>query len=138
MSRTIYWCLLRLHPPSFREQFAEEMLWIFDQAAASDGLSRFFTDGVVSLVRQWLFRRGAWVAPAAIAWGLLQVMIVLALTGAANEPNAVRGAVMPSTRNATTAYLGVATPTGNTEGSLSGPGQRAPRMPKPATDHGVL
>jgi hypothetical protein len=121
MSRTIYRCLLRLHPPSFREQFADEMLWIYDQAAASDGLSRFFTDGFVSLVRQWLFRRGAWVAPAAIVWGLLQVMIVLALTSAANEPNSVRRVATPSTPSATTRYRDSANPTGTTEGSFGGP-----------------
>lgn len=30
VSRSLYRCLLRLHPPSFQAQFAHEMLWIFD------------------------------------------------------------------------------------------------------------
>ena len=30
MSRFLYRCLISLHPPAFREQFAGEMQWIFD------------------------------------------------------------------------------------------------------------
>jgi hypothetical protein len=36
MSRSLYRWLLYLHPPAFRQLFAEEMLWIFDEAAATE------------------------------------------------------------------------------------------------------
>ena len=40
MSRSLYRLLLNLHPPAFRERFAAEMLWIFDEAAATQGVDR--------------------------------------------------------------------------------------------------
>jgi len=30
--RYLYASLIRLHPPAFRQQFAQEMLWIFEEA----------------------------------------------------------------------------------------------------------
>jgi hypothetical protein len=57
--RTLYRLLLQLHPPAFRQRYAEEMLWIFDQTA--DGLEtvRLLGDAVASLVRQRLLRSDA-------------------------------------------------------------------------------
>ena len=55
-SRSLYRCLLRLHPPSFQREFADEMLWIFDEIAAKQSTLRLFGDGLVSLVRQWALR----------------------------------------------------------------------------------
>jgi Ca2+-binding EF-hand superfamily protein len=55
MMRWIYTQLLRLHPRRFREQFAGEMLWIFDQETA-DGGRRLMADAAVSIVRQWCLR----------------------------------------------------------------------------------
>src|SRR2546426_5347892 len=52
----LYRCLLRLHPPSFQRQFAQQMLCIFDEAAAREGVVRLFADGLASLARQWLVR----------------------------------------------------------------------------------
>src|SRR5262249_50176378 len=57
MIRRFYIWLLRLPPPRFREEFAGEMLWIFDQARC-DGLGRLVGDAAASLVRQWCFRSG--------------------------------------------------------------------------------
>lgn len=66
MFRLLYRCLLRLHPRRFRERFAEEMLCIFDEAAASRGAPALLGDSFLSLVRQWAFRP-AWPAPAGAA-----------------------------------------------------------------------
>ena len=52
-SRSLYRCLLRLHPPSFQREFADEMLWIFDAIAAKQSTLPLFGDGLVSLGRQW-------------------------------------------------------------------------------------
>ena len=60
MIRRVYHCLLWLHPAAFRRQFAEEMLWIFDEAADGWGSASLFADAGVSLLRQWLLRSGLW------------------------------------------------------------------------------
>lgn len=54
VSRGLYRLLLLLHPPAFRERFAGEMLWIFDQSVADTGTVRVMADGCVSLVTQWM------------------------------------------------------------------------------------
>lgn len=73
MMRALYYCMVRLHPPVFRREFALEMLWIYDQAAPSQNVGPLFLDGAVSLVRQWLLRSGYWKIFAALAGALLQV-----------------------------------------------------------------
>jgi D-alanyl-D-alanine carboxypeptidase len=54
--RFFYRYLLRLHPPSFQRQFADEMLWIFDEVAAKQSTVRLFADVLASLARQWVMR----------------------------------------------------------------------------------
>ena len=56
MSRSLYRCLVQLHPPAFRRQFAPEMLWIFDEVADHDARIELFTDALTSLARQWIVR----------------------------------------------------------------------------------
>ena len=56
MRRFFYACLLRLHPARFRQRFGQEMLWIFDQAAAEARTARLFGDAFLSLWRQWTLR----------------------------------------------------------------------------------
>src|SRR6202035_3138940 len=63
MLRFAYRWLLRLHPRYFRQRFAEEMLWIFDEAEGNLEAVKLLTDGVVSLVRQWTLRRAFWKEP---------------------------------------------------------------------------
>jgi len=60
--RTLYRSMLWLHPSSFEERFAEEMLWIFDlnaRAVPRGGIG-LLVDCWLSLCRQWLFRSGIW------------------------------------------------------------------------------
>ena len=64
MIRAIYRSLICIHPPEFREQFAEEMLWIFDECNRREHLD-LLTDGFTSLVRQWTLRSGLWKLGAA-------------------------------------------------------------------------
>ena len=56
LSRSLYRCLVQLHPPSFRRRFAPEMLWIFDEIADRDARIELFTDALTSLARQWIVR----------------------------------------------------------------------------------
>ena len=74
MTRAIYRSLLHLHPRDFRRQFAGEMLWIFDEAASSEGAWVLFLDLVISVMRQWLARSGAWKVAVALIGALLQIM----------------------------------------------------------------
>ena len=58
-----YRCIVQLHPSAFREQFGEEMMGIFDEAAETHGAFRLLGDGLVSLTRQWIFRPRPLMAP---------------------------------------------------------------------------
>jgi hypothetical protein len=75
MIRTFYRFLLWLHPPRFRREFAVEMLWIFDQAAESQGAFALLWDGLSSLARQWLVRSGSWKVAVALTLAVAQVGI---------------------------------------------------------------
>lgn len=72
--RNCYRCLLWLHPPVFRREFAGEMLWIFDQASESHGALPLFFDGFGSLARQWLLRSGWWKVALALSLAVLQMI----------------------------------------------------------------
>jgi hypothetical protein len=60
MLRAIYRFVLRLHPPSFRRRFGEEILSIFDQSNAKRVKCRLLVDGLFSLGQQWAFRPDFW------------------------------------------------------------------------------
>jgi len=51
-TRVSYRLILRIHPRPFRERFAEEMLWIFDEESRRAAAPRLLWDGVLSLLRQ--------------------------------------------------------------------------------------
>jgi Ca2+-binding EF-hand superfamily protein len=67
MIRFLYACLLRLHPARFRQRFGQEMLWIFDQAAAQGRTAPLFADALLSLWRQWTMRPEFLHKPAAVS-----------------------------------------------------------------------
>lgn len=75
MMRTMYRCLVWLHPADFRLRFEEELLWIFEESSNASGAAPLFYDAVLSLLRQWLVRSGMqkWLL-GAIA-GALPVLI---------------------------------------------------------------
>src|SRR5439155_4442623 len=73
MSRTLYGWLLRMHPPEFRLQFGDEMLWIFDEAREAEGAGGLLADATASVARPWLLRSGSWKILVALAGALLQV-----------------------------------------------------------------
>ena len=56
LPRFAYRLLLRLHPPAFRRQFEEEMLWVFDELAEERGAAALCLDAFASLARQWVVR----------------------------------------------------------------------------------
>lgn len=73
--RGVYQTLLRLHPAPFRREFAGGMLWIFDEASASEGVCTLFFDALISLARQWVVRSGSWKIGAAIVGAFLQLSL---------------------------------------------------------------
>ena len=60
MFRSLYRGVLRLHPPGFRQRFADEMLSIFDHTAGRPAALRLLLDGLMSLARQWTLRPEFW------------------------------------------------------------------------------
>jgi hypothetical protein len=79
MTRALYRCLVWLHPPIFRREFAGEMLWIYDEASQSTGAAPLLLDGIVSLARQWILRSAWWKPILTLAGALFQVSICGAL-----------------------------------------------------------
>src|SRR5258708_40370952 len=59
MRRGLYRCLICMHPAVFRQRYAEEMLWIFDEAIGQVVLPLFVV-GAISWFRQWLLRSNIW------------------------------------------------------------------------------
>ena len=55
-ARSLYRWLLRLHPEAFRHEFADEMLWIFDEASTNGSVAPLFADALASIARQWILR----------------------------------------------------------------------------------
>jgi hypothetical protein len=75
--RFLYTFLISLHPPSFRERFAEEMLWIFEEAENSWGAGFLCRDAILSLWRQWLIRSELWKWVVAGIAGVVPLLIAL-------------------------------------------------------------
>jgi hypothetical protein len=50
----LYKLLIRLHPKAFRDRFGSEMLFTFEEARQTEGPTRLITDGVLSVLRQWI------------------------------------------------------------------------------------
>ena len=65
MLRSCYRTILAVHPPRFRQRFAEEMLGIFDEAHSKFAAARLVLDGIASLARQWILRSEFWEQPIA-------------------------------------------------------------------------
>ena len=79
MTRSLYRCLLWLHPPSFRHQFAGEMLWIFDEASGREGAGPLLLDGLISLSRQWILNSRLWTVAGAVLGGFLPILWAAAI-----------------------------------------------------------
>jgi len=75
--RILYLSFLRLHPSCFRERFAEEMLWIFDQAPTLGERTFLLGDGFRSVVRQWIVRSGMWKYAVALLIAVIQAIVFL-------------------------------------------------------------
>jgi D-alanyl-D-alanine carboxypeptidase len=74
VTRSLYRCILRLHPAAFRREFGDEMLWIFDEERAKRSVVALYADAFASLGRQWLLRGAgpqAAANPAPVAAGEL-------------------------------------------------------------------
>src|SRR5262245_26305675 len=66
--RSLYVFLVGLHPPRFRRQFADEMIYGFAESPGIPAKLWLIADGVLSLFRQWLLRPAHWhpVPPAKV------------------------------------------------------------------------
>ena len=82
----LYRTLVRAHPEAFREQFGEEMVWIFEETRQP----ALFYDALLSLARQWVLRSGAWTMAAG---GGMAFLVFAAIFGFA--PALAHGPVRP-------------------------------------------
>lgn len=71
----LYGLLIRLHPSEFRERFAEEMRWIFEEAAGKWGITSLMADAGISLGRQWLVRSDLWKWVVAGVAGMVPLLV---------------------------------------------------------------
>jgi hypothetical protein len=90
MTRALYTCVLWLHPPAFRRRFADEMLWIFEEASESHGIFPLFTDSFLSLIRQWMLHSPIWKVALAGMGGLLELIFASYLIGGPTLLNTCR------------------------------------------------
>ena len=74
-SGALYRLLLRLHPVEFRERFAEEMQWIFEEAACRWSVASLMTDAGLSLARQRLIRSDLWKWMVAGVAGIVPLLV---------------------------------------------------------------
>jgi hypothetical protein len=58
--RFLYFWILQMHPPRFRARFADEMMLLFEDAAATRSGFRMTLDVAGSLLRQWVLRSENW------------------------------------------------------------------------------
>jgi hypothetical protein len=56
--RILYQTIIQMHPASFRGEFGEEMLWIFDEESPEGNAVRMLLDGMRSIVLQHAKSRG--------------------------------------------------------------------------------
>jgi hypothetical protein len=56
--RILYQTIIQMHPASFRGEFGEEMLWIFDEESREGNAARVLLDGMRSIVLQHAKSRG--------------------------------------------------------------------------------
>jgi hypothetical protein len=76
MMEFLYRVLLRLHPEEFRERFAPEMTLNLEETEPAERSPRLLLDCFVSLLRQWVLRRGWWKLAAAVVFAYLQFSAV--------------------------------------------------------------
>ena len=82
--RSFYRAVLRMYPVGFRERFAGEMLWIFDETVAEVGVWRLSADAVMSVVRQRVAERDE--AGAALGLGTVAQAAVVATFAVRRTP----------------------------------------------------
>ena len=63
--RNLYRGMIHLHPASFRGEFGDEMLWIFDEETSSGRIFSLFLDAAYSILLQRVRLRTKRTAPVA-------------------------------------------------------------------------
>jgi hypothetical protein len=74
MMRVLYRLVILLHPPGFRREYGDEMLWLFDRTVKEKGAGNLFLDATASVLRQWFLRSRLWLVPVALLGALFTVL----------------------------------------------------------------
>lgn len=106
MVRSLYRCLVWLHPAAFRLRFEEEILCIFDEAADGWGAVSLLGDASLSLLRQWLLRSQLWKWVVA---GIVAVVPPILVFGGWDPPSLAPCSYGQSWKWIVAAIAGVAT-----------------------------
>ena len=81
MLRAAYRALLVAHPPSFRDEFGDEMLLIFEETTPDRPALAIalLGDCLVSALRQWFIGYQAWKLAFAMGYWFAFLMLILGL-----------------------------------------------------------
>jgi hypothetical protein len=92
--RAAYRTLLSVHPPSFRDEFGDEMLLIFEESTASRraAAAPLLADCLVSALRQWFIGYQVWKPALAMCYWFAFLTLLIGLLarrglGAATVPH---------------------------------------------------
>ena len=78
--RAAYRTLLSLHPPSFRDEFGDEMLLIFEESTADRRAAiPLLADCLVSALRQWFIGYEAWKPALVMGYWFAFLMLIIGL-----------------------------------------------------------
>ena len=79
--RTVYRILLATHPPSFRAEFGDEMMLIFEESTAGGraGAVPLLADCFVSTMRQWFIGYQVWKPVLAMGYWFAFLVTILGL-----------------------------------------------------------
>jgi hypothetical protein len=79
--QAVYRTLLSAHPPSFRDEFGDEMLLIFEESTAGRGAAAapLLADCLVSALRQWFVGYQVWKPALAMGYWFAFLMFLLSL-----------------------------------------------------------
>jgi hypothetical protein len=79
--RALYIVLLNLHPPSFREEFGDEMLLIFEETTSDHPAASIplLADGLISALRQWFIGYQVWKVALVGGYWFAFLMLIIGL-----------------------------------------------------------
>jgi hypothetical protein len=85
---SFYRALLSMHPPSFRDEFGDEMLLIFEESTAAGraGAAPLLADCLVSALRQWFVGYQVWKPALAMGYWFVFFLYIVTMLAQPSGP----------------------------------------------------